>query len=259
MTECGFLHCFNSVVQQKSKGKSGLSPFSWTQNPNFAGNQAPAQKVDVRSAIDDGHPVFSINLRGCTLNASAPDKLSKNVFEILVPAKGGIFGKETKHLLRASSEEEMVDWFVQIKNKAASYTSTKWVLAPNHDQEPQQEKEIREEEKNEEKEKENKKEEDEEKKSKNEEESEGHESENVASEHEHEHEHEEHEEREEHEHEQEPEHESKSEEHEEHEEHEILNEESKNEEGKKIHGVDNVNNVDKIEERSEVGEEILPK
>lgn len=160
LTSCGYLHCFNSKTQIKSASKESKNknqaPFSWTQNPAFAAQQkaanvsnpannnppslkeAPPSPVketniifDISEFVEDIAPVYSINIRGANVSAAAPGNISNYSFEVVVPPPSkGIFAKETRYVIRATSEEEMVDWFVAVKAKSQAHLITN-LQAPN--------------------------------------------------------------------------------------------------------------------------------
>ena len=117
------MYCFKSKTTQKTVSKDGEVPFSWTQNPAFGGNTAqtprkPLEAFNVYDVVDEIHPQYFINLRSTSVNASSNDNISKYAFEIVVPPSKNLFSTESRHTIKATSEEEMVDWFVAIKAKS---------------------------------------------------------------------------------------------------------------------------------------------
>jgi len=123
LTEGSFLHAFKAKVAHKGQGDE--VPFSWTKNPAFNGGKEEeggnkegedSSYFNLWDYIEDLTPVFSIDLRGASIRVSQ-ENVNMHSFLLTSTTPKGLFGKETKHLIKASSEEEMVDWFVAIKAK----------------------------------------------------------------------------------------------------------------------------------------------
>ncbi|KAI9183199.1 hypothetical protein H9P43_004116 [Blastocladiella emersonii ATCC 22665] len=126
LSDLGFLHCFEEknpayISPAPSNGSNGRTSSSLPRSPteeSGVGNGAKPKMPNI---------LFSICLRqGLTAVNVATNKPYDHSFEIIVqpPRETGIFAikkKEMRYLLKAESEESMVDWICAIKRLIAHY------------------------------------------------------------------------------------------------------------------------------------------
>ena len=110
--------------------KDGETAFSWTANPAFGGSGGTAPSptpaapkkgplvFNIFDFVEDLMPESSIFLRNAIVSASSQDNITNNTFDIVIPpSKTALFPTESRYVLKAASEEEMVDWVVAVKSK----------------------------------------------------------------------------------------------------------------------------------------------
>ncbi|KAJ3351377.1 hypothetical protein GGF32_004305 [Allomyces javanicus] len=116
LTEAGFLHCF----EDKSV------PFDPCLDADVAKGGRPTSAA---AAVRASKVLFSVCLRQARTSVQyLADRAFEYCFEITVqpPRETGLFAfgknKETKYLIKASTEEDMVDWLCAIKKQIELYT-----------------------------------------------------------------------------------------------------------------------------------------